>query len=44
MKIQPLREEAYREAYSSIYSKYNDTLRDVYQRVEYEAVLNMNQY
>lgn len=43
-KQQPLREEAYREAYSSIYGKYNDTLRDVYQRVEYEAVLNTNQY
>ena len=43
-KKQPLREEAYREAYSSVYGKYNDTLRDAYQRVEYEAVLNTNQY
>lgn len=43
-KKQPLRDEAYREAYSSVYGKYNDTLRDVYQRVEYEAVLNTNQY
>ena len=43
-KKQPLWEEAYREAYSKIYGKYNDTLRDVYQRVEYEAVLNTNQF
>ena len=43
-KKQPLMVEAYREAFPTIYSRYNDTLRDVYQRVEYEAVLNTNQY
>lgn len=43
-KQQMVREEAYREAYPVIYSKYTDKLRDVYQRVEYEAVLNINQY
>ena len=40
----PLRDEAYRESYSSIYSTYNDRLRDVYQHVEYEAVINKNQH
>ena len=43
-KKAPLQEEAYREAYSSVYGKYNDLLRDVYQKVEYEAVLNTNQF
>lgn len=43
-KQQIVREEAYREAYPAVYAKYTDKLRDVYQRVEYEAVLNLNQY
>lgn len=43
-KQQPVIDEAYREAYSKVYPKYTDILRDVYQRVKYEAVLNTNQY
>lgn len=43
-KQQIVREEAYKEAYPVVYAKYTDKLRDVYQRVEYEAVLNLNQY
>ena len=43
-KQQPIIEEAYREAYSKVYPKYTDILRDAYQRVEFEAVLNTNQY
>lgn len=39
-----MHEEAYRKAYSSVYGAYNDRLRDVYQRVEYEAVINKNQH
>ena len=40
----PLMDEAYKEAYGVVYAKYNDSLRDVYQRVEYEAVLNLEQF
>lgn len=43
-KQQPVIDEAYREAYSKVYPKYTDILRDAYQRVKYEAVLNTNQY